>query len=85
MPRNSSRIEVTLALSPSAASRALNIRPERVAEAIEAGKLIVRNVPGSLQRRIPVFGERGLQQWFDRWAIAQPRKAPNHERFHAER
>jgi hypothetical protein len=64
------RPEITLALSLSATARALGIRLERVQQAILEGKLIVRTC--GRKQRIAVFGEGGIQEWFQSW----PRKVP---------
>jgi hypothetical protein len=69
MPSNQPRPEIMLALSQSATARALGIRPERVRDALDAGELVARRLGGKI--RIPVFGERGIQAWFDRWPIAK--------------
>jgi hypothetical protein len=81
MPRASTRPEIMLALSQSATARALGIRPERVRDAIDAGELIVRQL--GAKRRIAVFGEGGIQKWFESWPRHNER-SPN-ECFHVER
>jgi hypothetical protein len=73
MPRASTRPEIILALSPSATARALGIRYERIMDAIDAGQLVVRQVCG--KKRIPVFGPRGVQEFFDGFPEAT-RKVP---------
>ena len=67
MPRNSTRPEIMLALSPSATARALGIRYERVSAAIDAGLLTVR-MCGEKQR----IAVQEIQNWFQSW----PRKVP---------
>jgi hypothetical protein len=67
MPRNSTRPEAVLALSPTATARALGIRYDRVAAAILAGALTVRVCGG--KQRIAV---REIEKWFLSW----PRKVP---------
>lgn len=67
MPRNSTKPEIMLALSPSATARALGIRYDRVAEAISLGALTVRVLGG--KQRISV---EEIQKWFQSW----PRKVP---------
>jgi hypothetical protein len=69
MPRNTTRPEIMLALSQSATARALGIRPERVRDALDAGQLVARQLGAKI--RIPVFGERGIQAWFDSWPVAK--------------
>jgi hypothetical protein len=44
MPRNSTRPEYILAMSQAGVARALGIRPERVAEAIDAGHLVAHHI-----------------------------------------
>ena len=71
MPRNTTMPEAILALSPSAAARALGIRPERVTEAIDQGQLTVRQL--GVRKRIAVFGPGGIQEWFESWPVAKRR------------
>jgi hypothetical protein len=74
MPHRASTV-VLLALTQSQAARAFGVRPERIRAACDAGELVCRQLPGSSYKRIPVFGEHGLQQWFDSWPLAN-RKVP---------
>jgi hypothetical protein len=69
VPRNTTLPEYILALSPSATARALGIHPERVAAAIDAGDLIVRQC--GTKRRIAIFGKDGIQAWFESWPVAK--------------
>ena len=71
MPRHSIP-EIFLALSPRQTASALGVDYRRVNEAIAAGLLIVRSI--GLKRRIAVFGEGGIQAWFDSWPVAEQRK-----------
>ena len=68
MPRNTTRPEIMLALSRTATARALGIKIERVNEALDQGLLVERRCGAKV--RIPIFGERGVQAWFDSWPIA---------------
>jgi hypothetical protein len=70
MPRNTTRPEIMLALSPSATARALGIKIERVNAAIDAGDLIVRRL--GAKRKIAVWQ---IQSWFESWPLAK-RKVP---------
>jgi hypothetical protein len=78
MPRNSTRPEAILALSPSATARALGIRSERVADALDQGLLVARQ--SGVRKRIAVFGKGGIQEWFESWPVTR-RKVP-HGRLH---
>ena len=69
MPRNSTRPEIILALSQAAAARALNIRPEKIRDALDRGELVARRLDGKV--RIPCFGPEGLYEWFERWPVAK--------------
>lgn len=65
MPRNSTKPVIMLALSISASARALGIRSEDIQTALENGSLVCRSF--GARRRIAVFGEGGLQAWFESW------------------
>ncbi|WP_079599713.1 hypothetical protein [Bradyrhizobium erythrophlei] len=54
-----------MALSISASARALGIRSEHIQAALENGDLVCRSL--GPRRRIAVFGEGGLQEWFLTW------------------
>jgi hypothetical protein len=70
MPRNSTIPEAILALSPSAAARALGIRAERIQDAIDQGHLIVYQL--GVRKRIPTWGPMGLQAWVENyWRLAK--------------
>jgi hypothetical protein len=71
MPRKISPSDV-LALSPAQTAAALGIRPERVADAIRSGELVVRTI--GPKRRIAVHGAGGIQAWFESWPVATERK-----------
>ncbi len=71
MPRKVIPSEV-LALSPAQTAASLGIRPERVAEAIRAGDLVVRMI--GPKRRISVNGAGGIQAWFETWPAVPPMK-----------
>lgn len=76
MPRVTKNPQVYLALSPAAVATALDIRADEVASAIAEGKLIVRQI--GIKRRIAVFGEGGVQEWFESWKQIKPkRKVPS--------
>jgi hypothetical protein len=62
-----------LALSPDAAANSLGIRPEKVAQAIDSGALIVRTC--GVKRRIAVFGTGGIQEWFESWPQAKRKRS----------
>lgn len=64
------RTVVHLALTQSQAARAFGVRPERIRDAVDAGLLVCRQLPGSSYQKIPVFGDHGLQAWFDNWPLA---------------
>jgi hypothetical protein len=66
MPRNTTMPEAILALSPSAAARALGIRPERVTDAIDAGHLTVRQL--GVRKRIAV---PEIMAWYSTWKTAK--------------
>ncbi len=68
MPRKSIP-EIYLALSPRQAASALGISYPRVAAAIAEGSLVVRAM--GPKRRIAVFGEAGIQEWFLSWPQAK--------------
>jgi hypothetical protein len=69
MPRNTTKPEIILGLSISATARSFGIRPERVNDALDAGLLEMRQL--GAKKRIPVFGPRGIVEWFNSWAPAQ--------------
>lgn len=77
MPRVTKNPIVYLALSPAAVATAIGVRPEVVKDAIAEGKLIVRRI--GVKRRIAVFGDGGVQQWFESWPqVFKPkRKVPS--------
>lgn len=68
MPRNSTRPEIMLALSRTAAARAFGVKIERVTAALDEGLLVARRCGAKV--RIPIFGPQGLQAWFETWPIA---------------
>ena len=72
MPRNTTRPEAILMLSPSATARAIGVHPRVVTEAILMGHLIVRMI--GPKRRVAIFGEGGVQQWIEKFPIAKPRR-----------
>jgi excisionase family DNA binding protein len=63
LPRNSTKPEIILALSISAAARALGVRYTFIANCLDEGKLVARKLGSKV--RIPVFGDRGLQELFN--------------------
>jgi hypothetical protein len=64
MPRHQKNPLVFLALSPAATATALGVNYGRViAPAIASGALIVRQC--GAKRRIAVFGDGGIQQYFE--------------------
>jgi hypothetical protein len=71
MPRNTTRPEIMLALSPTDTARALGIRLERVREAIRDRKLIVRKL--GMKHRISV---RDIEQWFQSWPEVTQKECP---------
>jgi hypothetical protein len=71
MPRRTTPT-VLLALNPAEAARAFGLLVRRVYAAIDSGELIVRQL--GTQRRIAVFGDGGLQQWFESWPQAATKK-----------
>jgi hypothetical protein len=73
MPRNTTQPEIMLALSKSATARALGVKVERVNAALDAGLLVARQC--GAKTKIPIFGDRGAQAWFDSWPEAK-RKTP---------
>jgi hypothetical protein len=76
MPRATKNPQIFLALSPAAVATALGIRADEVAAAINSGKLIVRQM--GIKRRIAVFGEGGVQEWFESWPrIKSKKERPN--------
>ena len=67
MPRAIRQVPVVkLALSISASAIALGVKPSHIHDALESGELVCRLLPGG-QKRIPVFGQFGLSEWFDRF------------------
>jgi hypothetical protein len=71
LPRNTTKPEYVLGMTAMATARALGIRPERVAEALDAGHLVARQLNGRGKAIIPVFGPHGVQAWFESWPIAK--------------
>jgi hypothetical protein len=76
MPRNTTKPEYVLAMTASATARALGIRPERVAEALDAGHLVARQLNGRGKALIPIGGPQGTEAWFLSWPISKRRKSP---------
>jgi hypothetical protein len=81
-PDNMPRVtvpEIKLALTQADAARALSVRPEHIAAAIDAGHLIARKLPGYNKALIPTFGKFGLEEWFHSWPAAERpgRKVPH--------
>jgi hypothetical protein len=75
MPRTPTRpVEIMLALSPQDTARSLGIRAEKVRDAIRDRKLIVRKL--GMKRRIAVFGDGGIQQWFQSWPEVTQKECP---------
>jgi hypothetical protein len=79
MPRNNKYPVVYLALSPAMLSAAFDIAPRHVYDAIEAGHLEVRQLPGTIARRIFIAD---AERWFrDHWLKAKhtgpKRKSPH--------
>jgi hypothetical protein len=67
MPR-AQRPEIYLALSIGSACASLAVPRSAVMAAIDAGLLEVRQLGN--RKRISVFGQRGLQAWFETWPLA---------------
>jgi hypothetical protein len=71
MPRKTKSPIVYLALSPAMLAAAFDIAPRAVYAAIEAGHLEVRQLPGTVARRISVAD---AEVWFrEHWIKATPR------------
>ena len=71
MPRNTTPPKIVLALTASGASRAMSLPTRIINEAIDDGALVLRRV--GCRRLIPVFGEGGLQEWFQTFPRVQRR------------
>jgi hypothetical protein len=71
VPRATTRPEIILALTASSAARALGIRAERIQAALDQGLLVARQC--GARKLIPVFGEGGIQEWFESWPVAKRR------------
>jgi hypothetical protein len=78
MPRAIRQVPVLkLALSISASALALGVKPDHISDALESGELVCRVLPGG-RKRIPVFGQFGLSEWFDRFPrYVKPLKGPS--------
>jgi len=78
MPRNSSKPTVLIAVTASGAVRALSLGSTTgaalIRDAITLGQLDCRQV-GS-KKLIPVFGPRGLQEWFSTFPRATMKGVP---------
>jgi hypothetical protein len=81
MPARTKNPIVFLALSPSALATAFDIAPRHVYDAITRGHLEVRQLEGTIARRILVSD---AERWYrDHWLNVAPRHAKKKDGPHA--
>jgi len=73
VPRTTTLPIVKLLLSPSQTAIACGVSAERVRDGINSGTLTVRKL--GMKHRIAVFGDGGIQKWFESWPEVEKRKS----------
>jgi hypothetical protein len=71
MPRKTKSPVVYLALSPAMLACAFDVAPAKIYDAIEAGHLEVRRLPGTIARRIFIAD---AEKWYREHWLKGPRK-----------